>query len=217
MKTKPKPKKTFRTATIRTLQVLTQPLCAGASDPDATTNVVMYAKNLAHFRAKTFPMFLRVDFIDWLLSYAADELHFQGVVNNVSNTDDMLVANCAAVAGLYMEWNFTVKEWQAQFVSGPFKGVKRNFGTGNLNPTFWARMWGNGILEAEGNFQSAGRGQQKVAAKKMLVLWCQAISANETDSFEQKWNLPETQKQMETPAKKLRLEGADGSDEEEEH
>ena len=146
-------------------------------------------------------MFLRVDCVDWLLSYAADQLHFQGVDNLVGHMDGVLEANCAAVAGLHVEWNFHLKEWQAQLVSGPFQGVKRKFGIESLNPVLWAN------LEDEVSFQKANRGQRKAVAKQMLLLWCQAIGDNESDIFEKKWGLQEQQPQqpvLETPPKKRR-------------
>ena len=174
----PKPMKSLRATTIRTLQMPTKPLCAGASE--ATTNVVVYSKNACRF-PQHFTMFLKVECIDWLLSYAAGQLHFQGVDN--FHADEVLHANCAAVAGLHVEWNFHLKEWQAQFVSGPFQGVKRKFGIESLNPCIWAH------LEVEVNFQKATRGQQKAVAKRMLLLWCQAICDTESVIFEQKWDI----------------------------
>ena len=90
-----------------------------------------HGKNANH-NPKSVPMFLRVGCIDWLLSYADDQLHFQGVDNLVGHMDGVLEANCAAVAGLHVEWDFHLKEWQAQFVSGPFQGVKREFGIESL-------------------------------------------------------------------------------------
>ena len=67
--------------------------------------------------------------------------------------------------------------------------------------------------EAEVNFQKATRGQQKAVAKRMLLLWCQAIGDNESDIFEKKWDLQEQQPQqplLETPPKKRR--GSNGED-----
>ena len=186
----PKPKVKSRATTIRSLQMLTRPLCVGASK--ATTTVVIYGMN-ANSNPRDLPMFLRVDCIDWLLSYAADQLHCQGVGNLVGHMDDVLEANCSAVAGLHVEWDFHLKDWQAKFVSGLFQGVKREFGIESLNPGMWAN------LEAEVIFQKATRVQQKAVAKRMLLLWCQAICDNESDTFEHKWDLQEQHHPMESP------------------
>ena len=70
----------------------------------------------------------------------------------VGHMDDVLDANCSAVAGLHVEWGFRVKEWQEELVSGLFQGVKREFGIESLNPGIWAN------LEAE------------VISNKLLVL-----------------------------------------------
>ena len=170
-----KPKAKSRPTEIKILQMPTRPSCAGASE--ATTTVVVYGKN-AHRIPKNFPMFLRVDCIDWLLSYAADQLHCQGVDNLLGQMDDVLLANCAAVADLHVEWNFHAHEWQAYFVAGPFQGAERKFGIESLTPSIWAH------LEDEVNFQKATRAQQKAVAKQMLVLWCNAICCSKSDDFE---------------------------------
>ena len=62
----PKPKVKSRATAIRSLQMLTRPLCDGAAQ--ATTIDVIYGKN-ANSNPKTIPMLLRADCIDWLLSY----------------------------------------------------------------------------------------------------------------------------------------------------
>ena len=85
---------------MRSLQMPTRPLYACASE--GTTSVITYGRKGNH-NTNLFTLFLRVDCVDWLLSYGADQLHFQGVDNLVGNMDDVLDANYAAVAGLHVE------------------------------------------------------------------------------------------------------------------
>lgn len=67
----------FLRAEVQQLEMPTRPACAGRSQ-DGTTFINVYRKSGAS--ARNFGnLYLQVDSLDWLLSYAADELHFQGV------------------------------------------------------------------------------------------------------------------------------------------
>ena len=46
---------------------------------------------------------LRCDDLDWLIAYAADELHFQGVVCDGRSDIHVKTANCPALADLNVE------------------------------------------------------------------------------------------------------------------
>ena len=115
-------------------------------------------------KART-PLYLRVDCLNWLLSYAADELHFQGVPCNPLAAEDQKVANCAAVAGLNLEWDFWKKAWLAEFVEGPLKGVKKSFAILDYNAKLWARMRAQGICEGGEALDRAHTLQKKMARR----------------------------------------------------
>ena len=82
-------------------------------------------------------LFLGVDSIDWLLAYAADEFHFQGVVPACPAPTAHPVGNCAAVAGLYLEWDFSANKWEAQFLEGPFAGRTKHMSIHDLDQRLW--------------------------------------------------------------------------------
>ena len=80
-KSKPKPKaeakRLPKRASVQQFAMPMRPNCTGYAQDD-TINISVYRKP-SEYRNKA-KLFLREDFIHWLLSYAADELHFQGVV-----------------------------------------------------------------------------------------------------------------------------------------
>ena len=85
-------------------------------------------------------LFLLVGNLDWLLAYAADELHFQGVKRESPEREPRKPANCAAVADLRLQWDFGSKTWEAEFVSGPFEGTTRRFCVEQLTNKRWSKL-----------------------------------------------------------------------------
>ena len=121
----PKCKRQKVRSEIKTLKMPLHPPCAGSHE---TTDVLVYSQSQKMNR----PFFICADSIDWLLAYAADELALQGVKADTPADAAKAGENCPEVAGLHLEWNFTKKAWHAEFVTGPFKGVARSFGTADL-------------------------------------------------------------------------------------
>ena len=96
-------------------------------------------------------MYVSTTCISWLLAYAADEKFFEGVAR--AEGDEAKEPNCAAVAGLNLEWNFGTRSWKAEFVTGDFAGTNLEFGTSDLTRSQWAKMVQNGMSGAEGEFK----------------------------------------------------------------
>ena len=144
------------------LTVPRRPPCAGGQTSDTTT---IFVYGMLATKART-PLYSRVDCLNWLLSYAADELHFQGVPCNPLAAEDQKVANCAAVAGLNLEWDFWKKAWLAEFVEGPLKGVKKSFAILDYNAKLWARMRAQSICEGGEAFDRAHTLQKKKMARR---------------------------------------------------
>ncbi len=155
-------------------------------------------------------LFLREDCIDWLLSYAADELSFQGVPCVTPGPETTAKANCSAVADLRIQWNFTEKVWDAEFVAGGLAGMSRRFGFekpfAQMHYDIWKGLKEQSLIDCD--LSHAPRIERKKAAKEFITLWCQAIDNKEGGAFEQEWGLLQETK-FETPMKKRR-----GSDEE---
>ena len=88
---------------VRALEVRKRPPCSGV-DEGLTTQIFVYMK------PGTRSLYLRVDCLDWLLAYAADEHHFQGILRTDTEPH-------TAVAASWVEWNFCRKLWEV--VVGP--------------------------------------------------------------------------------------------------
>ena len=76
--------------------------------------------------------YLRRDHIDWLISFAADELRFQGVPNNPDAVAGAKVGNCDEIPDVYMEWDFSKSAWTAELLSDQMKGTMLSFATTEL-------------------------------------------------------------------------------------
>ena len=69
-------------------------------------------------------LYLRADCIDWLLSYGADELAYQGV-EAAPATPPCEDANCDSVENLRLEWDFHTKTMIGKLVAGPAAGTTK--------------------------------------------------------------------------------------------
>ena len=89
-------------STIEEVDVPRSPDCVGLGE---ATKITVYLKGSGQRNLSKRPIYLRVDGLDWLLSYAADEHFNQGVKS--AAVDEVIVkkANCAAVADLNLEWD----------------------------------------------------------------------------------------------------------------
>ena len=128
-------------------------------------------------------LYLRVDCLDWLLSYAADELHFQGVTQPESDTE-LPKANCPAVADLHLEWHFGERAWHGQLASGELAGTRRCVGEADITKDRWCKLIQLSLVEGE-----LSMAKQKTAAKQLITMWFSAIKRNEGARFETDWDL----------------------------
>ena len=113
-----------RRALVETLTVPTRPICTGRGDGDTTT-IRVYRLPMSDSRSNA-RLYLRTDCIDWLLAYAADELHCQGVIAPCP-VPQSRVGNRSDVAGLRLEWAFASQAWACEFVDGPLLCTTRRF------------------------------------------------------------------------------------------
>jgi hypothetical protein len=204
-KAKAKAKGKNKQATVADVEMPKRPPCTGADQTD-TIWISVYSKATGKpGRAK---LFLRSDFLDWLLSYAADELHFQGVVRAAAADESRPVANCAAVADVNLQWDFSVKAWKAEYVSGPFVGATRCFHVVDLTTWHWARMTELSFFESTKKKPRPTLSDQKGAAKIFITHWCLAISAGRASEFEKTWQLDEL---LVASAKRSRGAGGQGT------
>jgi hypothetical protein len=190
VKSKPKgnakPKKKMSPSTIVQLKMPKRPTCAGGDQEDFTVFMYVKADN-KHTSNSKAKLYLRTDCISWLLAYAADEKFFQGVARvEVKEPEE---GNCAAVAGLNIEWNFTTNAWEAKFVSGEFAGTARELAITEVSEKLWEKMVLDALPGAEGDFQDVTELKKKQVCKALMTLWCQAIASKQGKEFEQCWGL----------------------------
>ena len=156
---------------------------ADGDDRSETTTVCLYLKP-NNRNIKSASIYIRVDCIDWLLSYAADELFH----SDAAADEDLHVANCPAVADVNLEWDFDTHVWEAEFLAGPFQGVTRSFGIADLTASRLARLRSVGIGQPDPRSPTSALPTKKQVAKEFITLWCDAI-CKERDSFETDWEL----------------------------
>ena len=176
-------RKLFRTEPQQ-LEVATRPACA-ASGLDDKTMIWIYQGQQGRTNIKHVDknLFLRVDSIDWLLAYAADELHFQGV--EASSNDDKgseQSPNCTAVADLFVEYAFGINAWEATFVAGELAGTVKCVTVRDLNKDMWQKL--KEVNKVDGYLTTADFRERKSAAKEFLILWCEALAGAKPEAAE---------------------------------
>ena len=180
-------KKTARSMVTEPSAVAGPSAVADGDDRSETTTVCLYLKP-NNRNIKSASIYIRVDCIDWLLAYAADELFYQGVKRDTAADEDLKVANCPAVADVNLEWDFATHAWEAEFLAGPFQGVTRSFGIADLTAERLAKLRDVGIGQPDPRSPTSALPTKKQVAKEFITLWCDAI-CKERDSFETDWEL----------------------------
>ena len=122
---------------VREVQVPTRPECAGRGTEDTTVIRVLQSG-----RRTNANLYIEVKYFDWLLQYAADEHHFQGVapVDDGPAVAASKQGNCPAVEDLHVEWQFEAKAWDATFVAGTLKDTKKRVSLDDLNTNTWEAL-----------------------------------------------------------------------------
>jgi hypothetical protein len=172
----PKPKRKpgdLSRALVHNLTVPTRPRCVGCGEGE-TTVVCVYRPTQTNTRSN---LYLRMDCIDWLLAYAADELALQGV-ESARSAPPPATGNCTAVADLHLEYDFSAKAWEGKFVAGPQKGTTKRVAIKDLDKDKWERL--RRETKVQEYFSSANSVQRKNAAKELLAMWCGAIARDDS-------------------------------------
>ena len=161
-----------RRALVETLTVPTRPICTGRGDGDTTT-ISVYRLSMLDSRSNA-RLYLRTDCIDWLLAYAADELHYQGVIAPCP-VPQSRPGNCSAVAGLRLEWAFAPQEWACEFVDGPLLGTTRRFPVRDLTKAQFAEMRSGNKINAY--WSQASPAEKRIAAMAVALEWASSAAA----------------------------------------
>ena len=92
-------------------------------------------------------------------------------------------ANCDAVAGLNIEWDFARRLGIAEFVEGPKLGMKRSLSC--------SHMTGDLLEQVQSESAVAGKKAklptQREGAKELVTRWCAAVLRDEEDVLRAHW------------------------------
>ena len=200
---KPKPKAKAKAAAkpkarsrVQTVKIPKHPKCTGWDQeaPGGLLDIHVYKKSTTEKEeacGNATGLYLRSDHINWLLSYVADELMFQGArrSNAAHEKEDEDECN-SEVPGLNLQWDPCTRSWTGTFVSGDHVGTTKHFSSAQLTKWHWKKL-----KETSGiTLKSAKRGSEQV-----ITLWCQAVVDKTVNDFETEWRLA---REFETPRKK---------------
>ena len=155
-----------------------RPPCTGV-EQDKVVHVHVLVHSGGH-RA----MFLRMDSIDWLLAYAADERYYQGI-SRAPPPEEPAVAD----EPYTIRWDFDAFAWVAEILSGDARGETQCFRTEALHKSQWyyllkdpsAAQWcdANDTRWSKSSFRN-----RRAATKEIARLWCIATTQGERGEFE---------------------------------
>jgi len=185
---------------VITLDMPTQPACVGRPNGEATTTKIYVYKSAGSGKGWAL-WWLRTDCLDWLLGYAADQLHFQNVPRPSVDSADLQTPNCPAVADMHLEWQFDAKAWDAEFVAGKYAGTRKRFLVADLNKGRWQKLQKLSLVDEDWPLKS--RFAKRDGAKALMIAWCEAIVNDKGPAFEREWGLCEPL--LTTPVKQRRV------------
>ena len=189
---------------MRQLVMPTRPECAASAMQAGDTTLISLWRGPGKAKtANNGKLYLRIDCLDWLLSYAADELHFQGIVPSMPDAPQSRLANCEEVSDLFVAWDFTAHAWNASFIDGPFKGTTKRVYYYDVTAALWVKLqqrvtdvsnfhgvrdggWKPSRLWETVTFAYASNQQKKAAAKVLVIALCHAVTVGQdaVDEFE---------------------------------
>ena len=165
-----------------------RPPCSGL-DKGLTQTIHVYLK------PKNRSLFLRIDYLDWLVAYAADEHHFQNV-ERVNQEPPQT----AAVVDYTVEWDFNEHVWEGIIHAKP--GVMQKTlrcDPEDLGRTVWGRLHDKDLVQSF--YSKSTRISRKNAGKEYVKLWCAATVKGEGEEFYTTWATPRLCEQV-VPFKK---------------
>ena len=160
-------------AQIKAIEVPTRP----PGFPDSTNIIVRVYREHWCFGGS---LYLSIDCLDWLLSYAHDEWESMGI--EAPPMDDDRVANVATVADLHLAWQFDEDSWRAEFIAGPFQGTSRTLKVADLDKHMWAKLRELDLVSGWLPLHRVSV-DRKLAARDFLEQWGLAVTRKEPELF----------------------------------
>ena len=119
-------------------------------------------------KPKSKALWVRLEDLNWLCSYAADQHHFQGINRTGGVDSKTAVAERGAVV-----WNFGTRRWDVTLMDRSLSMADEEFMTDSIYRTV-VEMYSIDNDKATARGQSARRRQ---ASKRFLELWCEVAAA----------------------------------------
>lgn len=168
------------------LIVPTLPPCAPGQQPPSTTSVRVYRPTMK--AGQRLNCWLRADCMDWLLTYAAAELKYQGIAPvEESESPDSAPAGGTGMTGTAsnytIEYDFSEKAYAATCQHGPNQGTVRRLRVNAVTQSMWQ------ALQKRTLFCTANQYKLKEAAYEGICLWCSAIDSGEEPQFKKAMGL----------------------------
>ena len=123
-------------------------------------------------KPKSKTLWIELEDIDWLCSYAADQHHFQATADSKN-----------AVAATSIEWDFIGRAWDVKLMRQSYH-IPRDIMTDAMYDKLADAYFG-GHDQGSQRYQSALR---RKACHKLLDMWCEATMAGKQQEFENAWD-----------------------------
>ena len=147
-------------------------------------------------KPKSKALHIRLEDIDWLCSYAADQHHFQGIARGPG------VDQNTAVAATHVEWDYTNKTWDVK-VNDQSYDVPLGIMTEEIYDKLAGAYFG-GHDEGSQQYQSV---QRRKACRTFLEMWCEAALQGKQQEFANEWDCQiESQTKQQKTARVVRLQ-----------
>ena len=173
---------------VRAIDMPKRPSCAG-SECAEIKKVHMYV------RPNSKALWIRLDCIDWLVSYAADEHHYQGI-----SRSDSLTA--VAAKDYEIEFDYNDKAWDCKINVGVDKGVTLRLCPTQLTKEMYEKTAASDPTTFDVYFCKTTVTIKRKACREYLRLWALAAVQGSRQDFEDEVVY------QESPNKKRRI-GAD--------
>ena len=167
-KTRPKQPKRPPRSVVHDVTMPTRPECVGCDDAGTTTICVYRKGDSLGIRGRAGSqksgLYIRSDFINWLLAYGADELHYQGIKRIYPAPRQK--PEGAAVADFTMSWHFHDKAWDAEFTTGTYTGTTRRIRLSDVD-RHWEEL--KDLYLSDGYMHSNPLVQRKTVGKAFIT------------------------------------------------
>ena len=161
-----------------------RPLCVGGAAGRITVYVFV--------RTNSKMLWLRMDCIDWLISYAADEHYYQGI----SRVD---AAASEPAADYDIEWDYNDKAFDCSINVGRDAGLTLRMTLNQLTKEIFEKVAEKVHLDDYCYWSKANSALKRKACREYLKLWCVATIEFSRHEFEDEWGGP-------SPAKKRKID-----------